>query len=48
MDPLLLVAAIGLIAFSIFTLGGATGEDVPATRYFYVIRQAIYAVLGSP
>src|SRR5919198_1103976 len=46
MDPLLLLAALGLIGFSLFTLGAATGEDIPHNPYFYVIRQAIYAVLG--
>ena len=46
MDPLLLLAALGLIGFSLFTLGAATGQDVPHNPHFYVIRQAIYAVLG--
>src|SRR3954454_12925585 len=46
MDPLLLLAALGLIGFSLFTLGAATGQDIPHDPYFYVIRQAIYAVIG--
>jgi rod shape determining protein RodA len=46
MDPLLFLAAIGLIGFSLFTLGAATGQDIPHDPYFYVIRQAIYAVIG--
>jgi rod shape determining protein RodA len=46
MDPLLLVAALGLIAFSLVTLGATTGEDIAHNPHFYVIRQAIYAVLG--
>ena len=46
MDPLLLLAALGLIGFSLFTLGAATGQDVPHDPHFYVIRQAIYAVIG--
>ena len=46
MDPLLLLAALGLIGFSLFTLGAATGHDVPNSPYFYVVRQAIYAVIG--
>ncbi len=29
MDPLLLLAALGLIGFSLFTLGAATGQDIP-------------------
>ena len=36
MDPLLLVAALALIAFSIFTLGVATQHDVPGDPYYYV------------
>jgi len=46
MDPLLLVAALGLIGFSLVTLGATTGEDIAHNPHFYVIRQAIYAVLG--
>jgi rod shape determining protein RodA len=46
LDFPLLAAAIGLIAFSIYTLGAATAEDVPGDPHYYVIRQAIYAVLG--
>lgn len=46
MDPLLLLAALGLIGFSLFTLGAATGHDIPNSPYFYVLRQAIYAVIG--
>jgi rod shape determining protein RodA len=46
LDFPLLAGAIGLIAFSIFTLGEATAQDVPGDPHYYVIRQAIYAVLG--
>ena len=46
LDPLLFLAALGLIGFSLFTLKAVTGGDVPHDPYFYVIRQAIYAVLG--
>jgi rod shape determining protein RodA len=46
MDPALLIAAVGLIVFSVFTLTQATLHDVPGDRYFYVERQAIYAGLG--
>ena len=44
LDPVLLFAALGLIGFSIFTLGAVTGGDIPHDPYFYVVRQAIYAV----
>jgi rod shape determining protein RodA len=46
LDPVLLVAALALIGFSIYTLGVATSEDVPGNPYYYVIRQSIYAVVG--
>jgi rod shape determining protein RodA len=46
MDPLLLFSAVGLIAFSIFTLAAATPHDVPGDKYYYVERQSIYAGLG--
>jgi rod shape determining protein RodA len=46
MDPLLIVAALGLIGFSLFTLGATTGEDIAHNPSFYVLRQAMYAVLG--
>jgi rod shape determining protein RodA len=46
LDFPLLAGAIGLIAFSIFTLGEATAQDVPGDPHYYVIRQAIYAVIG--
>ncbi len=43
---MLLFAGIALIAFSIYTLGVATSEDVPGNPYYYVVRQSIYAVVG--
>ena len=46
LDPLLFLAALGLIGFSLFTLKAVTGGDIPHDPYFYVLRQAIYAVLG--
>jgi rod shape determining protein RodA len=46
LDPLLLLATAGLIGFGIFSLAKVTGGDVPHDPYFYVIRQAIYAVIG--
>jgi rod shape determining protein RodA len=39
-------AAIGLVAFSVFTLGQATLHDVPGSPHYYVNRQALYGVLG--
>ena len=46
MDWQLVVAAVGLAAFSVFTLGQATTHDVPGSPSYYVERQALYAVLG--
>ena len=46
LDPILLVAGVALIAFSIYTLGVATQHDVPGNPYYYVVRQSIYAVVG--
>jgi rod shape determining protein RodA len=46
LDLGLLVAALGVIGFSIYTLGLTTTEDVSGEPYHYVIRQSIYAVVG--
>ncbi|MFN8162976.1 MAG: rod shape-determining protein RodA [Solirubrobacterales bacterium] len=46
MDWPLTIAAVGLVAFSVFTLGQATLHDVPGSPHYYVDRQAIYGVLG--
>jgi rod shape determining protein RodA len=46
MDWPLAVAAIGLVAFSVFTLGQATQNDVPGSPNYYLDRQLIYAALG--
>jgi rod shape determining protein RodA len=46
MDWPLTIAAVGLVAFSVFTLGQATQHDVPGSPHYYLDRQAIYAVLG--
>jgi rod shape determining protein RodA len=44
-DPLLFLAAIGIVACSLVTLHGATRHDVPGPAY-YVERQALYAGVG--
>jgi rod shape determining protein RodA len=46
MDWPLTIAAVGLVAFSVFTLGQATTHDVPGSPNYYLDRQAIYAALG--
>ena len=46
LDPLLMLAAVGLIAASVYTLGTATLGDIPGEPYHYVIRQAAYGAVG--
>ena len=46
LDLPLLAAAIGLMAVSVYTLAMATQDDIPGSPLYYVIRQAVYAVLG--
>ncbi len=46
LDLALAGAAIAIIAFSAYTLGVTTRDDIPGDPYYYVIRQAIYAVVG--
>lgn len=46
LDWPLALAAMALVAFSVFTLGQATSEDVPGSPHYYLDRQAIYGILG--
>jgi len=46
MDWVLTFAAVGLVAFSVFTLGQATLQDIPGSPNYYVERQAIYGIAG--
>src|SRR5215213_771092 len=46
MDWPLTIAAVALVAFSVFTLGQATSHDVPGSPGYFVDRQMIYALLG--
>jgi rod shape determining protein RodA len=45
-DPLLMLAAFGLIACSLVTLKGATRGSMPGQPLYYVERQGIYAGIG--
>ena len=45
-DGVMLVAALGLIGFSIFTLFESTGEEIPGDPLYFVLRQTVYAVIG--
>jgi len=46
LDPMLLLAVLGLVACSLITLSTATRDDVPGDSDYYVVRQATYAVIG--
>jgi rod shape determining protein RodA len=45
-DPLLALAALGLVACSLVTLHGATRNSIPGQPLYYVERQGIYVALG--
>ena len=46
LDPLLLIAAVGLIVCSVYVVGKATQDDIPGDPNHYETRQAVYAVVG--
>ena len=46
MDGALAFSAVALAAFSVFTLGQATMNDVPGSPNYFVERQGIYMLLG--
>jgi rod shape determining protein RodA len=46
LDPLLLLATLGLVACSLLALKGATQNDIAGQPHYYVYRQAIYAAVG--
>jgi rod shape determining protein RodA len=46
LDPLLLLATLGLVACSLVALNGATSSDIAGDPHYYVMRQAIYAGIG--
>ncbi len=45
-DLLLLLAAVGLIACSVYAIATATQDDVAGSPLYYVIRQSIYGAVG--
>ena len=45
-DGWLLAAALGLIAFSCFTLATATSDDIPGDPLYFVLRQSLYGIVG--
>jgi rod shape determining protein RodA len=46
LDPLLLLATLGLIACSIYVVGTATQDDIPGDPNYYAFRQGLYAGVG--
>ncbi len=46
-DPLLALAAIGLMAASLVTLNASTSQDVPGDPHFYVTRQGVFFAIGT-
>ena len=46
LDPLLLLASLGLVVCSLIAIKGATADDIPGDPLYYVKRQGIYAVIG--
>ena len=43
LDPLLLLATLGIVACSLIAIKGATADDVAGQPYYYLERQAVYA-----
>ena len=46
LDPLLLLAAVGLVVCSCLAIRGATRDDIAGDPLYYVERQAAYAAVG--
>ncbi|CAN5131391.1 rod shape-determining protein RodA [soil metagenome] len=46
-DPLLALAALGLMAASLVTLNASTSTDVPGDPHYYVTRQCVFFVVGT-
>jgi rod shape determining protein RodA len=45
-DGVMLGAAVGLVAFSVFTLASTTRDEVAGEPLYFIERQALYAVIG--
>jgi rod shape determining protein RodA len=46
LDPLLLVATLGLIVCGVLVVATATADDIPGQPHYYVYRQIAYAGIG--
>lgn len=42
----LMLAILGLVGFSLYTLAGATQDDIPGAPNYYVMRQGVFAGVG--
>jgi len=47
LDWIMLAAVGGLVVFGLWALDGVTGQDVPGNPDYFVVRQAIFALIGS-
>jgi rod shape determining protein RodA len=47
LDWIMLAATAGLVAFGLWAIGGITRHDVPGQPDYHVMRQSVYAVLGT-
>jgi rod shape determining protein RodA len=45
-DPLLLLATLGLVAASVYVVGAATQDDIPGDPNYFAYRQAVFAGAG--
>src|SRR4051795_78268 len=45
-DPLLFLAAVGIVGCSLYTVGTATHGDIPGNPNYYLYRQGAYAAVG--
>jgi rod shape determining protein RodA len=45
-DPLMLLATLGLVACSLYTIAQATRDDIPGDPTYFVSRQAVYMGAG--
>jgi rod shape determining protein RodA len=46
LDPLLLLATLGLVGFGSYVVGTATQTDIPGSPDYYLTRQIAYGVVG--
>ena len=46
-DPLMLIAALGLVVISVIAIGGSTRNDIQGAPDYYAHRQIGYAVVGT-